>query len=254
MGSGGQGMSREAAASALAWWVDAGVDTLVDEAPRDWLAAPVRIERSDDPIVAAPPRQRRTSEKGPVAPAVEVPDLSKVPDLTALRAAAEAIRAKPIFADGDPASGVMIIGQDAAPDDDMTGRPFSGPSGALLDRMLKAIGRDRSSVYLTNLHLWRSVSRSVPTVDPAIGAAILKRHIELVRPKALLLMGQVPVEGLFGKIESITKIRGRWLSLELTDVTIPALPTLNPAYLLRAPANKAFAWMDLLLFQSRIDS
>lgn len=255
MGSEGQALSREAAASALAWWVDAGVDTLVDDAPRDWLAPPVRTEIAEEPPAFTLPPQRREPAKAPAAPAaVDVPDLSGVTTLDALRAAAEAIRAKPIFADGDPASGVMIIGQDAAPDDDATGRPFSGPSGALLDRMLKAIGRDRTSVYLTNLHLWRSVSRTVPTVDPAIGAAILRRHVELVRPKALLLMGHAPVEGLLGRGEPITKRRGRWAELDLAGGPYPALPTLNPAYLLRRPADKAFAWMDLLLFQSRIDS
>lgn len=254
MGSEGQGLSREMAASALAWWVDAGVDTLVEAEARDWLAPPVRVERAEEPPAFTLAAQRREADKAPAAPAVAVPDLSAVSTLAELRAAAEAIRTKPIFADGDPASGVMIVGQDAAPDDDATGRPFSGPSGALLDRMLKAIGRDRTSVYLTNLHLWRSVSRSMPTVDPAIGAAILRRHVELVRPKAVLLMGQAPVEGLLGRGEPITKRRGRWTDLDLAGGPYPALPTLNPAYLLRRPADKAFAWMDLLLFQSRIDS
>lgn len=253
MGLGGLSVSRADALSALSWLVDAGVDVLVTDAPCNWLAAPA------PPVIDPPaaPSERRVAP--PAARTIDSEATERLIALadttTALFEAAKSLRPKPIFADGDPASGVMIVGQDAAPDDDRTGRPFSGPSGELLDRMLAAIGRDRASVYLTNLYLWRSVGGRAPSSEETrLSALILRRHIELVRPRALLLMGGEPAKALLQTETPITKLRGTWAELSLGDVTLPVLPTFNPAYLLQMPALKALAWADLRAFKSRIDA
>jgi uracil-DNA glycosylase len=210
MGLGELHASRADALAALSWLVEAGVDTLVDEAPRDWLAEPKPA------APASAPARKPTPSPATTRDASDIERLIADADSTAaLYDAAKRLRAKPIFADGEPSSGVMIVGQDAAPDDDRTGKPFSGPSGALLDRMLAAIGRDRTSVYLTNLYLWRSVGGRQPTEDETrLSTLILRRHIELVRPRALLVMGDKPSKALFDTDAGITRLRGRWIDLE----------------------------------------
>lgn len=258
MGIGGLAASRADALSALSWLVDAGIDVLVDDAPRNWLAAPAPAG-VEPPAQPAPATRRASPAPSFDAPPIETSATERLIALAettaALLDAAKALRPRPIFADGDPASGVMIIGQEAAPDDAATGRPFSGPSGALLDRMLAAIGRDRSSVYLTNLYLWRAAGGGAPTdAETRLSTLILRRHIELVRPRALLVMGDRPSKALLDTDTAITKLRGRWIDLAIGDAIVPALPTFNPAYLLRMPAHKALSWADLRAFKSRIDA
>lgn len=256
MGLGGLAASRADALSALSWLVEAGVDVLVDDAPRNWLAAPHATPDAPAIEPAAEPAPRRVAAPAPSIDTGATERLIALADTTAaLFDAAKALRPRPIFADGDPASGVMIIGQDAAPDDAATGRPFSGPSGALLDRMLAAIGRDRSSVYLTNLYLWRSAGGGAASDEETrLSTLILRRHIELVRPRALLVMGDKPSKALFETDTAITKLRGRWIDITIGEAVVPALPTFNPAYLLRMPAHKALSWADLRAFKSRIDA
>lgn len=254
MGLGELYASRGEAIAALGWLVEAGVDTLVDDAPRNWLTEVAPVEVSVAPAVPPVAHDRPTPP-----PTADTSDLERLiagaNSLAALHEAARSVRANPIFADGEPASGVMLVGQDAAADDDRTGRPFSGPSGALLDRMLKAIGRDRSSVYLTNLYLWRATgSRSLSDEEARLSPLILRRHIELVRPRALLVVGDKPSKALLNTDTAITKLRGSWVDLQFGELTVPALPTFNPAYLLRMPAHKALAWRDLLMFKARIDA
>jgi DNA polymerase len=249
--------SRADALSALAWLVEAGVDMLVDETPRAWLADETSVTPEALPALApAAPSARPAARPTAEAPVADIDRAVRdAATLVELRSVAETLRANPIFADGEPASGVMIVGQDAAPDDDRTGRPFSGPSGALLDRMLKAIGRDRSSVYLTNLYLWRTIGgRPATDEETRRSTLILRRHIEIVRPRALLVMGDRPSKALFDTETGITKLRGRWIDLDFGALQVPALPTFNPAYLLRVPQHKALAWADLLAFKSRIDA
>ena len=258
-------MTRSAALATLSWWRDAGVDTLVDDDPRNWLAPPPAAkpppdvtDRQASAPATAPPKPPRSSPAA-AARTAEI-DLSGLTStlatcetLEALKEAAAALRPRPIFADGDPASGVMIIGETAAPDDDRTGRPFSGPAGALLDRMLAAIGRDRSSTYISNLMLWRSYGKAAPA-DIAMGQAILLRHIELARPRALLLMGGEAAKALLATDTGITRLRGNWVDILAGSHPVPALPTFNPAYLLRRPADKRMAWADLLALKAKIDA
>ena len=155
------------------------------------------------------------------------------------------------FADGNPAAEVMLIGEAPGGEEDRQGKPFVGPSGQLLDRMLATIGLDRGSVYITNVIYWRPPGNRTPT--PAeIGACqpFLERQIELIRPKLVVFVGGIAARGLLGVKEGVTKLRGRRLIHHLADGTaIPALVMFHPAYLLRQPAQKRLAWRDLLAMQ-----
>ena len=157
-----------------------------------------------------------------------------------------------VFADGNPAANVMLVGEAPGADEDRLGLPFVGVSGQLLDRMMAAIGLDRTSFYITNVCFWRPPGNRKPT-DTALAAQkpFVERHIELVAPKVLVLVGAAAAQGLLGTTEGITRLRGRWFQYRMGEAgpTIPALPIFHPAYLLRQPAQKRESWRDLLEFR-----
>jgi DNA polymerase len=270
----------------LKWLVEAGADEALTDAPVDRfavaaeakpiVAAPVGVPA---PLRAAPPVQS-SPVRAPVGdlPRVTVPSPALMPASTAarsarevaascrtldeLRAAVEAfegcqlkVTAKhTVFADGHQGAPVMLIGEAPGRDEDLQGLPFVGRSGQLLDRMLNAIGLDRgSSAYITNVIFWRPPGNRPPTPDEAaICAPFLIRHIELKQPKVLVLLGGTPVKHVLNIDEGITRTRGRWGRYPLNGVEIPALPTFHPAYLLRQPAAKKLAWLDLMALKLRL--
>ncbi len=159
-----------------------------------------------------------------------------------------------VFADGNPGSGVMFIGEAPGRDEDAAGLPFVGRAGKLLDRMMTAIGLDRSSAYIINVMPWRPPDNRNP--DPgevAMCLPFMRRHIELAQPKILILLGAVSARHVLGLNDGIMKIRGRWLEYRVGTSMIPAMPTLHPAYLLRQPAHKKLAWRDLQAVADRLD-
>jgi len=161
-----------------------------------------------------------------------------------------------VFADGNPDSRIMLIGEAPGRDEDRQGLPFVGVSGQLLDRMLAAVGLDRTRVYVTNVLFWRPPGNRTPT--PAEVAACLpfvERHIELVRPTHLLLLGGLSAKTLLARNEGITRLRGQWGEVQFAGLSapVPALATLHPAYLLRQPAQKRLAWRDLLSFTRALE-
>ncbi|MBE9605401.1 uracil-DNA glycosylase [Acetobacteraceae bacterium H6797] len=165
-----------------------------------------------------------------------------------------------VFADGQPESGLMLIGEAPGADEDRLGRPFVGVSGQLLDRMLASIGiaRDaadpKDAFTITNILPWRPPGNRTPTeAEIALFMPFLLRHIELVQPRLIVLLGGVAAKGVLRAKEGITRLRGRWHKAATPLGEIPALPTLHPAYLLRNPASKRDAWHDLLLLRQRID-
>lgn len=159
-----------------------------------------------------------------------------------------------VFADGNPAAKIMLIGEAPGADEDRQGRPFVGVSGQLLDRMLASIGLDRTNTYISNVLFWRPPGNRSPT-DGEIAACLpfIEKHIALAKPEILILLGGVPTKTLLRTKDGIMKLRGRW-----TDYTPPGgtpircLPTLHPAYLLRQPAAKRQAWHDLLLVKQEM--
>lgn len=158
-----------------------------------------------------------------------------------------------VFADGNPSSGIMVIGPMPNGDDDREGIPFSGKQGQMLDRMLGAIGLDRTSALLTNVIPWRPPGNRVPSPrETDICRPFIERQIILAEPRHLLVLGNFAARFFFGGNETIHHMRGEWRDIPVGGLTVPALATLHPQDLLSAPASKRLAWQDLLAFRARI--
>jgi DNA polymerase len=160
-----------------------------------------------------------------------------------------------VFADGTAGAPVMVIGEAPGADEDRLGKPFVGVSGQLMDRMMQSIGLTREGgFYITNILFWRPPGNRTPTLaEQAMCLAFTRRHIELAKPKLLVLAGGVAVKAVLDTAEGITRLRGKWTSVKLDDGTeVPAMPTFHPAYLLRTPASKRQSWSDLLMVDKRL--
>lgn len=159
------------------------------------------------------------------------------------------------FADGNPAATTMLIGEAPGAQEDRQGKPFVGPSGQLLDRMLGTIGLDRTKVYITNVIYWRPPGNRSPTAaEIAICQPFLERQIDLIRPKLLVFVGGIAARALLGMTQGVTKLRGRPFTYSTRqDGDIPAIVMFHPAYLLRQPAQKRFSWRDLLAIHKFIN-
>ncbi|HNB28532.1 MAG TPA: uracil-DNA glycosylase [Alphaproteobacteria bacterium] len=233
------------------------------EAPRQLAEAPAHPAYS--PAYApspAPARALGPVDQAAVTSAREA--AGAAPDLAALRAALEsfdgiALRRTAtnlVFADGNPAARVMLVGEAPGADEDRLGLPFVGVSGQLLDRMMAAIGLDRTTFYITNVCFWRPPGNRKPTdAELAAQKPFVERHIELIAPKVLVLVGAAAAQGLLQTTEGITRLRGRWFEYRSPGLPgpIPTLPIFHPAYLLRQPAQKRETWRDLLKLKSRLD-
>ncbi len=263
----------------LAWLVEAGADEAIDAAPVDRLTA--RPAAPPAPATArAPAAAPAASSAGPRrAPVVAPAPLSSTEEaLTTARELAQAAGTLDelkaalagfegcalkqtamnlVFADGNPQARVMIVGEGPGAEEDRQGLPFVGASGQLLDRMLAAIGLDRSSVYITNLLFWRPPGNRTPTgTEIAACLPFVERHIELVDPQYLLLAGGISAKTLLGRSQGILKLRGHWAHYQHAGLVrpIPALASLHPAYLLRQPGQKRLAWRDFLALREALDS
>ena len=249
------------AASLLAFWADAGVDAAYAEAPIDRLVEGRR--KLQPPKPAAPPVQRRIEPGRPAAPdvlgaAAMARDLAAAAnDLAELEAAIAAFDGCPlkfqganraVFARGAPDAPVMVIGEGPGADEDAQGAPFVGRAGKLLDKMLAAAGLT-GKVFITNTVFWRPPGNRTPSLqEQAACAPFVERAIALVKPKVLLLAGGASAKSMLKRSEGILTLRGQRLSWtpEAGGPSIPALPTLHPAFLLRQPQAKKKAWDDLL--------
>jgi DNA polymerase len=250
--------------AALDWYRAAGVDLAVGEEPVDRFAASAAPSRARPAAVAAP---------APVsAPAVAL-SLSADPSETAALAAGartlEELRAvmdayegcslkkratQLVFADGNPEAEIMLVGEGPGEQEDLQGKPFVGRAGQLLDRMLASIGLDRTKVYIANMVPWRPPGNRDPTPEEmALCTPFLLRQVELVAPKFLVTLGNVPTKSLFQTGNGITRMRGQWRDLTVGNHPVRALATLHPAYLLRTPASKALAWRDMLSLKQAME-
>ena len=150
-----------------------------------------------------------------------------------------------VFADGDPAARVMLVGEAPGRDEDLQGLPFVGRAGQLLDKMLAA--------YIVNTLPWRPPGNRTPTpAEHAVCMPFVERHIELVAPEVLVLVGGVSAKQLLRTDTGIMRLRGKWSTVRIADRDVPALPTLHPAYLLRQPAQKRLVWRDLMSLRARL--
>ena len=264
---------REDLAVLLKWYVDHGLDETIGEDAVDRFALP-------PPPVAAPPQNATapTPIRAPVPPpAVRAPVPLESPQLvedarelagrcTTIAELEEAVRAfegcalkrtakNTVFADGVPGAPVMVVGEAPGADEDRLGKPFVGVSGQLMDRMFDAIGMSRGrDLYITNILFWRPPGNRTPTLaEQAICLAFTRRHIELARPKLLVLAGGTAAKAVLDTTEGIMRLRGKWTTLRLDDGTeMPTMPTFHPAYLLRTPASKRQSWLDLLAIDEKL--
>ncbi|AGH50917.1 uracil-DNA glycosylase superfamily protein [Sphingomonas sp. MM-1] len=220
--------------STIDWWREAGIDTLVEEEARDWLAAP---------------RPAPAPAASPAAATAEAP--ASVPatlDAIAAFYAEDAMFGRPdgrLLPQGDAASGLMLLADQPEPGDDEAGQIIGGEVGRLFDRMLAAIGRDRASIYLTTMTPVR-----VPGGRPESAALerwteIARTHVSIAAPRLLLLLGDAATRAFIGT--SLADARGRVHSLNLGGHNVRAMATFHPRFLLQQPARKADAWRDLRL-------
>lgn len=235
------------------------------EPPRERPAP--RASRDDE---ASPRRQQAAAAVQralPVAP-LEAAESARAlaasaQTLDELRAVLEAFNGCPlkatatrlVFADGNPQGGLMLIGEAPGADEDRQGKPFVGKAGRLLDKMLAAIGLDRTHVYIANIVPWRPPGNRTPTPqETAICLPFIQRQIELVDPDVLVCLGGPSSQTLLGFTDGIMKTRGRWLTFNTGTREIRAMPTLHPAYLLRQPLHKRLAWRDFLAIKKALAS
>ncbi len=160
---------------------------------------------------------------------------------------------KLVFADGNPQARVMFVGEAPGRDEDIEGLPFVGRSGKLLDRMLHAIGLDRTSAYIANIIPWRPPGNRTPTPQESqICLPFIQRQIELANPDILVSLGGPSAQTLLGIKDGILKTRGRWFTYNTGTREIRAIATLHPAYLLRQPLQKRLAWRDFLAIKKAL--
>ena len=273
----------------LAFYLETGVDTPMGEAPVDRFAgdkspemarpmvrdagrspaphheaggnprpeersAGSRLEGRAAPNVAAPP----SPDIAAMAAREAVKDIRTLKELRAALDAFEGCALKAtakqlVFADGNPKAKVMFVGEAPGRDEDIEGLPFVGRSGKLLDRMLAAIGLDRTGVYIANIIPWRPPGNRTPTPQESqICLPFIQRQIELVNPDILVCLGGPSAQTLLGIRDGITKTRGRWFTYDTGTREIRAMPTFHPAFLLRSPLQKRLAWRDFLAIKKAL--
>jgi len=247
-------------AQVLRWWVETGVDFAIDESAHDRFeesrprasdpaadGVPARAARlaKIEPAAIAPPDEALLSARALAAGAASLEDLRRALESfegCGLKGTATQL----VFFDGVADAKVMLVGEAPGGEEDRIGRPFVGRAGQLLDRMLSAIGLDRSRVYIANVVPWRPPGNRTPTLqETAICLPFIRRQIELVGPKILVCLGASSAQTLLGVKEGITRVRGKWFDYPLGGGAIPALAMFHPAFLLRQPAQKRWAWRDL---------
>ena len=161
-----------------------------------------------------------------------------------------------VFCDGNPKSDIMVIGEAPGADEDREGRPFVGMSGKLLDKMLASIGLFREkNIYITNILPYRPPGNRTPTPwEMGIFRPFIIKHIELISPKILILVGATALKTILQKDLPITKIHGNWYDFKAGSQIIKAIPLYHPAYILRSPLQKRTVWQDLLEIQEKINT
>ncbi len=278
----------------LAFYVEAGVDAVVGEEPVNWLSrgdqgvsaqqenmtkrdasaqpAPAQpkaplpkasFSKASTPLAASP----APADSAPPAPEAAImaarEAAARAPDLDTLRSlmerfdgcALKATASRLVFADGNSQARLMLVGEAPGRDEDIQGLPFVGRSGQLLDRMLKAIGLDRTQVYIANVIPWRPPGNRTPTPqETQICLPFIRRQIELANPEILVCLGNPATQTLLTTRDGITRTHGRWFDYANGARTIRAIPTFHPAYLLRSPIYKRLAYADLRAIRAALDA
>ena len=269
--------------STLAWLVDAGADEAIGEEPVNRLTVKTPIHPPlegglkreafrggvNSPLPFSTLPQGEGKKNSSAATSVATDNIGVAQELAAAATTLEELKAalegfngctlkanatNTVFADGTPSHRIMLIGEAPGHEEDRSGKPFVGRAGQLLDKMLASIQLDRKqNAYITNVLNWRPPDNRDP--DPTEVAKclpFLRRHIELVNPQIMILLGKSAVAHVLGLTDGITRLRGTWREYHVAGRLIPVMPTLHPAYLLRQPAHKRFAWRDLQAIETKI--
>jgi DNA polymerase len=288
-------MDRRDMIEALRWQVEAGAAEAIGEAPVDRFAesaanptaaappasaarpassAPQTTPATPSPspastpsLAPAPPRPTQATARAPssialagtahelAAAANTVEELHQALerfDGCALKATATNL----VFCDGNPQARVLMIGEAPGAEEDRQGKPFVGPAGKLLDRMLESIGLDRGSVLISNTIYWRPPGNRNPAPEEVAACLpFVERLVEIVDPAVLVLVGGIASKSLLASKDGIMKMHGRWFTFETPRMSrpVPTMPIYHPAFLLRSPGQKRATWRDLLEIRRRLD-
>lgn len=231
----------------LSWQYEMGAGDVVEDQPRNLL-------------IQKPETRGQKSEvrdQGPVAVRMARAAANNVSSLEELKNTIKGFdgcglkktATNTVFADGNPESKIMLVGEAPGENEDLQGIPFCGASGKLLDATIASIGLNRTNVYITNTIFWRPPGNRRPTPEEiAICRPFVEKHIALVAPKLIVLVGGTATEALLGITSGVTKLRGKqyeYMNQYLSEA-IPAMVTFHPSYLLRQPTQKRQAWQDML--------
>lgn len=261
----------------LEWHIEAGADEVLQETPRNWLAAPQETAKTETIESQSHKPQPPTASlplgtaEACLAAAKLARSATTIEELRTAIAGFEGLAIRKtatnmVFAEGNPKARVMIIGEAPGAEEDAQGKPFVGASGQLLDKMLACIGLSRweedpeKSVYITNILNWRPPGNRIPLpAEIEMSLPFIERHIALVQPKVLFFLGGVPTKALLQTEEGISKLRGKWKDYtpqtpEIGGSRHPALPSYHPSYLLRTPIKKKESWIDLQLLTKELGS
>jgi DNA polymerase len=157
-----------------------------------------------------------------------------------------------VFSDGNPKSKIMLIGEAPGSNEDQEGLPFVGRAGVLLDKMLASINLDRKSVYISNVVNYRPPENRRPTEEEINRyLPFLKKHIQIINPKILILLGSSAMSAILGNEDVISKVRGKWIERNFGKSKISVIVTFHPAFLMRQPAQKKMAWIDLKMIRDK---
>ena len=280
--------------SLLRWYLAMGADASIDEVPHDRFAAlgaPIGAAPSGvgdasqmatqtaptkgrvAPVRDAPSPPRRAATANMTLDAATASADALIRQAEAIAAAAETLdelrasletlpgcnlgttASRMIFAGGTPGASIMLIAGAPDSDDERQGEAFAGANGRLLDAMLKAIGLDRSGVYLGNVIPWRPPGNRAPTpLELALCLPFTRRHIALAAPTLLVCLGEKAAQPLLDTKEPISRLRGRWMRHEGDTTTVKTLVTFAPDYLIKQPLQKRRAWADLRMLLAELRS
>ena len=158
-----------------------------------------------------------------------------------------------VFGDGNINSKIMIVGEGPGAQEDMEGKPFVGRAGKLLDKMLEAIELNRKKVYISNIVNYRPPANRRPTEEEIKRYfPFIKKHIEIIKPKILVLLGSTALNTIIGNELSISKIRGKWIEKKIGIIKTWIIASFHPAFLMRQPEQKKLAWIDLKMIRAKI--
>ena len=254
--------------SMLKWYAECGVDETISNTSTNWFEVSENI-KINQPVSGTSSPASKTVSPPPLSTHKEnIESAQRVAaEATTLDELKEAILAfdgcslkntasNTVFFDGNVNSDIMLIGEAPGAEEDRVGKPFVSEAGQLLDRMFAAIGKTREDhYYITNMLPWRPPGNRKPTdAECEICLPFVKRHIELFKPKMIILIGGTSASSLLNVNTGISKLRGKWTEYQVGDEMVPMIPIFHPAYLLRQPQFKKQTWHDLLSIKERLEN